>query len=222
MYKSKAASPIERRDILLHGWDSQAESWHGPIPLAPVRRGARGALARVRTARSAFQGKLRCSVPGLPCLEFYTAIYDLSDAGLAIVHLDGAEGGPAGILAVIPRNRWRLLRNDFAFELMTLISFLGSPVNSGSELAIHDYIEEVLRREPSATHAFAVETAEVSPDIGIVLSAHFENLAAAMLDWMATRESQEDVVLKNHECRAYTTTSVDCPTTALPTRCAAV
>ena len=221
MYKSKT-SPIGRCEVLLHGWDSQAESWRGPIPLAPVRRGARPALARVRTSRSAFQGKLRCSVPGLPCLEFYTAVYDLSDSGLAIVHLDAADGGPVGIVAVIPRSRWRLLRNDFAFELMTLISFLGSPVNSGSELAIHDYIEEVLRTEPSATQAFAVETAEVSSDIGIVLSAHFENLAAAMLDWMATRGSQEDVVLENHECKAYTTIPGDCPTTALPTRCAAV
>jgi hypothetical protein len=216
VYKSKT-SPIERCDVLLHGWDSQKETWHGPIPLAPVRRGARLALARVRTARSAFQGKLRCSVPGLPCIEFYTAIYDLRDAGLAIVHMDGADGGPVGIIAAIPRKRRRLLRNDFAFELMTLISFLGSPVNSGSELVIHDYIEEVLRTEPSATQVFAVETGEVSSDISIVLSAHFENLAAAMLDWMATRESQEDAVLENQECKVYTTTPGDCPTTALPT-----
>jgi hypothetical protein len=114
------------------------------------------------------------------------------------------------------------LRNDFAFELMTVISFLGSPVNSGSELAIHDYIEEVLRTEPSATQAFAVETAEVNPDTGIVLSAHFENLAAAMLDWLATRESQEDATFEKHECKAYTTITGDCATTALPTRRAAV
>jgi hypothetical protein len=82
---------------------------------------------------------------------------------------------------------------------MTLVSFLGSPVNSGSELAIHDYIEEALRTEPSTTQVFSVETAELGPDTGIVRSAHFENLAAAMLDWMATRDS---------------------PATALPARCA--
>lgn len=207
---------IDRCDVNLHGWDSQAESWHGPIPLAPVRRGARLALAKVRTARSAFQGKLRCSVPGLPCIEFYTTVYDLRDAGLAIVHSDGADGGPVGIVAVIPQNRRRLLREDFAFELMTLISFLGSPVNSGAELAIHDYIEEVLRTKPSVTQVFAVETAEVSSDVGIVLSAHFENLAAAMLDWMAARESQDDAMPAGEGCEARTTIPGGCPPTALP------
>lgn len=82
---------------------------------------------------------------------------------------------------------------------------------------IHDYIEEVLRTEPSATQAFAVETAEVSSDIGIVLSAHFENLAAAMLDWMTTRESQEDAVPENQDYEVYTATAGDYPTIALPT-----
>src|ERR1017187_3411180 len=215
MYRTKT-SPIERCDVHLHGWDSEAESWHGPIPLAPGGRRARPALAGVRTARGAFHGKLRCSVPGLPCIEFYTAVYDLRDTGLAVVHLDGADGGPVGIVAVIPRNMRRLLRNDFAFELMTLISFLGSPVNSGSELAIHDYIEEVLRTEPSATQVFAVETAEVNSDIGIVLSAHFENLAAAMLDWMATREPQEDTMLAGEDCKACATIPDDCAPIAQP------
>jgi hypothetical protein len=151
-------------------------------------------------------------VPGLPCIEFGTAVYDLGDTGLAIVDLDGADRGPVGILAVIPRNRRTLLRNDFAFELMTVISFLGSPVNSGSELAIHDYIEETLRTEPSATQVFAVETAEVGSDIGIVLSTYFENLAAAMLERMATRESQDDAVSAAAGCKAC----------ALPARLAAV
>jgi hypothetical protein len=162
-------------------------------------------------------------VPGLPCIEFFTAVYDLRDTGLAIVHLDGEGGGPAGIVAVVPRTRRKLLRNDFAFELMTLISFLGAPIISGSELAIHDYIEEVLRTEPSATQIFAVETAELSSDIGIVLSAHFEDLAAAMLDWMAIRESQDDALLEEDEdCGACTVIPGACPPIALPARCAVV
>ncbi|HEY1221217.1 MAG TPA: hypothetical protein VGF03_19905, partial [Bryobacteraceae bacterium] len=104
---------------------------------------------------------------------------------MAIVHLDGSHGGPVGIVAVVPRDRRRHLRNDFAFELMTLVSFLGSPIISGCELQINDYIEGALRTEPSATQVFAVETAELNSDISIVLSAHFEHMAAAMLDWMA-------------------------------------
>ena len=220
MYKSKT-SPIERCDVLLHGWDAQAESWHGPIPLLPGKNGTSAALAKVRTARGGFQGKLRCTVPGLPCIEFYTTVYDLRDTGLAIIHLDGADSGPVGIVAVIPRGRRGLLRNDFAFELMTVISFLGSPINSGCELMIHDYIEEALRVEPSATHIFAVETAELSSDTGIVLSAHFERLAAAMLDWMASREPQDDEVQEDEEYVTGTAFCGDCPPVAPMARYAA-
>jgi hypothetical protein len=219
MYKHKTA-PIDRCDVQLHGWDAQAESWHGPIPLSADARGTQLILARVRASRSSFQGKLRCTVPGLPCIEFDTAVYDLRDTGLAIVHMDGALGGPAGILAVVPRTRRKLLRNDFAFELMTLISFLGSPINSGCELAIHDYIEEVLRTERSATQVFAVETAELNSDTGIVLSAHFEHLAAAMVDWMATRELRGDAELENEDFGTGTTIPGGCPPIALTARCA--
>lgn len=221
MYKSKTA-PIERCNVLLHGWDAQAESWNGPIPLVAGRRAARLILARLTAARGVFQGKLTCSVQGLPCIEFPTAVYDLRDTGLAIVHLDGSRGGPVGIVAVIPRSRRRLLRNDFAFELMTLISFLGSQINSGCELAIHDYIDEALRTERSATQVFAVETAELSSDTGIVLSAHFEQLAAAMLDWMAFRESQDDGALEDEGFEACTNVPADCPPIALSARSIAV
>jgi hypothetical protein len=150
-------------------------------------------------------------VPGLPCIEFYTSVYDLRDAGLAIIHLDGSHGGPAGIVAVVPRDRRRLLRDDFAFELMTLVSFLGSPIITGSELQINDYIEEALRTEPSATQVFAVETAELCSDTSIVLSAHFEHLAAAMLDWMANREPQDDSIADAEDCEIRSIVPGDCP-----------
>jgi len=213
MYKTKS-SQIERPGVYLHGWDARAESWNGPIPLAPSRCGAR-TNSKVRSALGAFHGKLRCSVPGLPCIEFYTTVYDLRDAGVAIVHMDGSHGGPVGIVAVIPRDRRRLLRDDFAFELMTLISFLGAPVNRGCELQINDYIEEALRPEPAATQVFAVETAELSPDTSIVLSVHFENLAAAMLDWMASREPLDEAALEGEECEIRSIVPGDCTPAAL-------
>jgi hypothetical protein len=209
MHKNKR-SPIECCDVQLHGWDAQSESWNGPIPLVPSRRGAQF-TSKVKTAQGAFQGKLRCSVPGLPCLEFYTAVYDLGDAALALVHLDGSHAGPVGIVAVIPRDRRKFLRDDFAFELMTIISFLGAPINSGCELQINDYIEEALRTGPTATQVFAVETAELNSDISIVLSAHFENLAAAMLDWMAHREPQDDLIAEAEEREIRTVIPGDCP-----------
>jgi hypothetical protein len=214
MYKTKQ-SPIERSDVHLHGWDAQTEAWNGPIPLTPGRRGARF-TAKLRAAKGAFQGRLMCSVPGLPCMEFHTAVYDLGDSGLALVHLDGAQAGPVGIVAVIPRRRRSPLREDFAFELMTLISFLGAPINTGCELQIHDYMDAALRAEPSVTQVFAVETAELNSDIGIVLSAHFEHLAAAMLDWLANRESQVDAIEDDEECEDRTALRGCCPPVTLP------
>ena len=105
---------------------------------------------------------------------------------------------------------------------MTFISFLGSPVNRGSELEIHDYMEQVLRTETSATQVFTVETAEVNLDTSIVLSSHFENLAAAMLDWMAAREPQDDAVIEGEACKAGIAIPGHWPATALPAGCAAV
>jgi hypothetical protein len=201
MYKTRTS--VKRGDVHLHGWDSGAGSWHGPISLALGRRAIHPTLTKMKTARGTFHGNLRCSVSGLPCIDFHTSVYDLKDTGLAIVHSEGSHGGPVGIVAVVPTSRRRLLRNDFAFELMTLISFLGAPINSGSELAIHDYIQEVMRTDSSATQIFAVETAELISDTSIVLSAHFEQLALTMLDWLDMRGSQNDPVLEGAECEDY-------------------
>jgi hypothetical protein len=199
MQKTKP-SLIDPWNVNLHGWDATAEFWHGPTPLThAVGRGRTGA-GRIRIARSGFHGKVRCSVPGLPCLEFHTAVYDLMDIGVAIVHLDGAEGGPAGVIAVVPAARREHLRPEFAFEFVTLLSFFAGPSKPGSELAIHDYIDEVVRTGTPGTQVFTVETAELDPDVAIVLSAHFEHLAAAMVDWLTTRdytdveESEDDSV----------------------------
>ncbi len=220
MYKSQSAL-IKCFNVQLHGWDPKTESWNGPIPVTGRSPGSRSILAKIRTTRNAFQGKLRCSVPGLPSIEFYTSVYDLGDSGLAIVHMDGSHAGPVGILTVVPRSRRRILRDDFAFELSTLISFLGSPVNRGCELTIHDYMDEALRADPSATHLFAVETAQTDSDTGIVLSAHFENLAAAMLEWLDERESQDDAIPGAGEGRNCTTVPGSCLPTAIPARCSA-
>jgi len=185
---------IEDGDLLLHGWDAQFHCWHEPVALARSRRPPGSARLRtaLRTARSTFQGAIRCSVPGLPCVEFGTAIYDLNDTGLAIVHSDGAAGGTVGILVVVPHARRELLREDFALQILTLVGLLGSPVNQGCELDIHDYIEENLRHETTATQVFALETAALTCDAGILLSAHFESLCAAIPEWLAARESREE------------------------------
>jgi hypothetical protein len=176
--------------ILLHGWDARGQSWHGPIGLDPRANGRRIAPAKVRNVRGAFHfGRFRCSVPGVPCIEFATAIYDRPCGGLAIVHLEGPRGGPVAVLSVLPAERRERLHSDFPLELMTLVAMLSAPVNRGAEVLIHDYIEETLEDGQPATHAFALETALLEGDAMVVLSAYLESLAAAMLDWMEERQN---------------------------------
>ena len=181
-----------RGDVTIHGWDCNEGSWHGPTPLTRGVRGARTTAARIKNAQGAFHGRLRCSLPGLPCIEFQTSVYDLLDVGFAIVHLDGAYDTPAGIVAVIPATRRSRLRPEFAFEFVTVLSFLGVSAGNDSELAIHDYIEAVLRAPVSGTEVFTAEAADLNPDASIVLSAHFEHLAAAMVVWLAMKDLEEE------------------------------
>jgi hypothetical protein len=175
----------------LHGWDFRASFWHGPVPLNRSGRRVRAISRKLQHTPGTFHGNLRCSVPGLPCIEFHTTVYDLSDIGVAVIHVDGESGGPAAVLAVIPAARRKRLRAEFPFEFVTSVAFLGGSMKGGSELALHDYIEDVLRTELSSTQIFTIETAELSPEVSIVLSEHFEHLSAAMLEWLSTKDSVE-------------------------------
>ncbi len=142
-----------------------------------------------------FLGVIRCSLPGLPCLACKTTVYDLKDVGgLALVHLDGVDSGPVGVVVVIPAARRACLRPEFALEFVTLLSLLGGVPRTGCEFTLHEYIEDVLRKETSYGQVFAVETAELEADEGIVLSAFFERLAAAIADWLASKDSNEPEV----------------------------
>lgn len=144
-------------------------------------------LRQLRKAPAAFQGK--CRVPGSPELEFQTTAYDLADAGLALVHLDGAPGGPIAALTVIPAHRRPHLRDDFAFGFVAHLSFLDGLINPASELAIHDYVDNLLLTEPTSTLVFTVETARAGPDTSIVLSAYLEKLSIAMLQWLCAKDA---------------------------------
>lgn len=191
MYKAKTES-TEDRDVHLHGWDSKTGQWHGPTQLTRPVGGRRATLAKLKAARRAFHGKFRTSVPGLPCLDFHTAAYNLADIGVAIVHLEGAHPGPVGIMAILPAARRQRLRADFPLEFVTLLSLFGGLSGRGSELTVHNYIEEVLRTRAPCTQIFTAETAELPIDLSIVLSVHFERLGDAMIQWLNMQDSDED------------------------------
>jgi hypothetical protein len=168
-------------DIHVHGWDSTGWFWHDIMPEAHETAVV---LRRLKKAPAAFQST--CRVRGSPIFEFQTTAYDLMDAGMAIIHLDGA---PIGALTVLPANRRPRLRNEFAFGFVAHLSFLDGLINAESELTIHDYVEHLLRTEQTSTLVITVETAWPHLDASIVLSTYMEKLSIAMLEWLRANDA---------------------------------
>ena len=179
-------------EIHLYGWNDQGGFWHGPTEMAPALNGTGTILRKLRNAPGTFHGKLHCSVPGLPGMDFQTTVYDLTDAGLAMVHLDGFPHAPIGVVAVIPAQRRRRLRPEFAFGFVSFLSFLGATASPDSELAIHDYVENVLRTDTASALVFTMEGSQLDSDTSIVASAYFENLSIAMLQWLCTKYAEPE------------------------------
>jgi hypothetical protein len=178
--------------IHLYGWNDQGGFWHGPTEIAPASNGPGSILRKLRNAPGTFHGKLRCTVRGLPAVDFQTTVYDLTDAGLAMVHLDGDLHAPIGVVAVIPEERRRHLRPEFAFGFVSFLSFLGAAASPDSELAIHDYLETILKTDTASALVFTVEGAQLDSDTSIVTSAYFENLAIAMLEWLSPKHAEPE------------------------------
>jgi hypothetical protein len=200
-------------EIHVYGWNDQGGFWHGPTEIAPVLNGAGSILRKLRNAPGTFHGKLRCNVRGLPGVDFHTTVYDLTDAGLAMVHLDGDRHAPIGVVAVIPAQRRRHLRPEFAFGFVSFLSFLGAATSPDSELAIHDYLESVLRTDTASALVFTVEGSQSDSDTSIVTSAHFENLAIAMLQWLSTKHAAPEAD-HDHISEVFPATVVCAPAAA--------
>jgi hypothetical protein len=192
MNKSGLSAPKTEVEIHLYGWNDQGGFWHGPTEIAPALNGTGSILRKLRNAAGTFHGKLHCGVPGLPGMEFQTTVYDLTDAGLAMVHLDGFPHAPIGVVAVIPAERRRRLRPEFAFGFVSFLSFLGAMATPDSELAIHDYVESVLRTDTASALIFTMEGSQLDSETSIVASAYFENLSIAMLQWLSTKHAQPE------------------------------
>jgi hypothetical protein len=178
------------KEIHIHGWDSAGWFSHDVTGELPEARMRGAVLRKLRQSPAAFQ--TRCAVRGSPAVEFRTTAYDLADAGLAIVHQDGARGGPVGALTVLPAHRRSRLREDFAFGFVAHLGFFDGLISADSELAIHDYVDNLLRTDPTSTLVFTVETAHICPDTSIGLSVYLERLAIAMLEWLHSKDEQAE------------------------------
>lgn len=177
-------------DIQIHGWDSSGWFRHEVTGILPKAREAGAVLRKLREAPAAFED--RCRVRGSPVVEFRTSAYDLADAGLAIVHQDGAAGAPIGALTILPAHRRPRLRKEFAFGFVAHLSFFDGLITPDSELAILDYVDDLLRTDQTSTLVFTVETAQACSDTSLVLSAYLENLSIAMLEWLCAKDAQAE------------------------------
>jgi hypothetical protein len=179
--------------IELHGWDAATQSWHGPDELAYNLAPCRGILNRLRKLSGSWYGRLRSHQRHELMLNFCASIHDLGDAGLAVIDMEGSPGGPLQIILVVPAQRLPRVRPDLAFEFVSFVRFLEGPETVGSELAIHDYIQNVLARvaEPK-TLVFSLESRYVLPEYHIVLSEQAEKLAMSMIAWTAEKDEALD------------------------------
>ena len=192
MNESRLSAKETVGEIHLYGWNDQGRFWHGPTEIEPALHGTGSILRKLKNAPGTFHGKLRCSVPGLPSMDFQTTVYDLTDAGLAMLHLDGFPHAPIGVVAVIPAERRQHLRPEFAFGFVSFLSFLGAMATPDSELAINDYVENVLRTDTGSALIFTMEGSQLDSETSIVASAYFENLSMAMLQWLCTKHAEPE------------------------------
>jgi hypothetical protein len=176
-------------EIQIHGWDSTGGFWHGPTQIAPQESGFGPISRRLARSQGPFHGTISCRVPGSIPFAFQTAAYDLTDSGLAVLHLDGLQA-PIGALAIVPAHRRCRLRSEFAFGLVAHLSFLSGLITPDSELQILEYIEDALRSEPRSTLAFTLEAAHADTDVSIVLATYLDRLSTAMLSWLRMNDSE--------------------------------
>ncbi len=176
--------------VELHGWDPATASWHGPDELHHSLTGCRAILSKLRAAGGTWYGPLKTQLPGEPALSVWASTRDLEDAGLATLDLEGSSGGPLQTILIVPSQRRGHLRADLAFEFVSHLRFLEGRESTGSEMAIHDYVESALRQsDPSKTLVFSVESRFVLAETRIALCEVTDRLVSGMVAWLTERDS---------------------------------
>jgi hypothetical protein len=176
--------------VELHGWDPTSASWHGPDELQYSVSGCRGLASKLREAGGTWYGLMRTQVPRGPSLSLWATARDMDDAGLATLDMDGSTGGPLQTTLIVPAQRRDRVRADLPFEFVSYLRFLEGPVTTGSEMAIHDYIERTLQQSGhDRTLVFSVESRLALDETRIALCEATDRLVSCMVAWMAERDS---------------------------------
>jgi hypothetical protein len=173
---------------VLYGWECSGQLWHGPteLPGQPIRRSADLDPSR---GWGVWKTK-RQLTHGLPVVLITTA-RDLTDCAMATIDTDYVHSGPASILAAVGAQRRSSVRSEFAFALTAFASFLEGPCSTGSELAVHEHIQQALDTDTHRSIVIALCARECMGDLGIAVSQHIEETAILMLRWAATRDSRQ-------------------------------
>jgi hypothetical protein len=177
--------------VELHGWDAAEAAWHGPHEFDCRPEGCRGILSKLRELPGSWYGRMRTRVAGGPELSFRACMYDLGDAGLAVLDLEGSAGGPLLNSLVVPEQRRERVRPELAFEYVSYLRFLEGPSGAGSELAMHDYIERALREsDRQKSLVFAVESRFIEPETHIAICEQSARLSTCLLAWLSEKDTE--------------------------------
>jgi hypothetical protein len=125
-----------------------------------------------------------CRAPGEPPTRFFVLVHDLSDCAIASIYCDESKAGPAEILAVIPAQRRARLRDEFAFEFLTFVRFLGS-LSPAAELPAHNGVSAAIAGQGDCTTlVFSMSSGSWPSDLDHVLSRCAERVAATLCQWL--------------------------------------
>jgi hypothetical protein len=167
--------------VEIHGWDAREQQWHAPAAVEHSLRGCRPIARRMQQTTGSWYGKLVADIPGEPRLTFCACFHDLGDAGLGVVDLEGTEHGPLHYVLVVPGERRAHARPEFAFEFVSFLRFLEGRHSRGSEMALHDYIDQILRTPGCETIVFSVESRPLLPEMQLLVSQQAERLSMAII-----------------------------------------
>ena len=171
--------------VHLYGWDSVSGTWNGPNQLGCCSRPDSRLLRALKAAPGkSWYGSVNCRTSGGPATRFFALVHDLSDCAVASIYCDESKAGPAEILAVIPAHRRSHLRDEFAFEFLAYVRFLGS-LSAGAELQVHDAIASAIAGpRDSKTLIFSISSGLWPSDCDAVLSCCVEKIAVTLCQWL--------------------------------------
>ncbi len=159
--------------------------WYGPNEFGSAGLADKRLLQALQSAPSkSWYGAVKCCATSEPATRFFALVHDLSDCAIASIYCDESKTGPAEILAVSPSDRRLRLRDEFAFEFVAFVQFLGT-ISAGAELKLQDLIASAIeeQKDPHPL-VFSISSGLWPYDLECVLSLCVEKVAVTLCHWL--------------------------------------